>query len=332
MPHPTKKPGASDEALGSNAFFYQPINPLTVWITSDGNPPHNGIPPTGYRQALLNEFSNETTRVALAKKNAKGVLSFGVGGANAEGEEYSMVVDYIKYMTISIPVRVIAATTPETGNGATPARTRYIAMKATSDPAVDKAFITGKPGHSANSKQQGIPRWEENESFKEIFAGSMPLYVGVGVRVRADFDQIKGDFKVSGLPGLSIEAAAGNIKGNLSVQGMGIGGKEITALMRIPSDLSIASIQGAIESATSIKLKMYDENTTIQPMIIGFESPVIESDVVAELTSFIYSQEIKTALMVADLETVGDKKVIWMDWTPESTPPFMPADPVSPSR
>ncbi|MFT3686407.1 MAG: hypothetical protein QM783_16045 [Phycisphaerales bacterium] len=327
-------PGASDEKPESsaNAFTYHPINPLTVWVNAGDL---DGLPATGYRDAFLSDFANDATRVGMYKINANGSFNAGVVGANADGENYSMVIDFIKYLTLSIPVRVFEATTParpptidgvtvswseaerhpkrvDRGSGI-PAKIRYLAIEATASAEDDlKQLKSGSL--TKNNKVVAKLSDEESNFVREVFAGSMPVYVGVGVRVRADFKSFKGDIKISGLPGLSAEASAGNIRGTLSVQTMGVGGKEITPLMRIPSDLSIASIQTAIETATSVKLKIYEENTVIQPMVVGFESPVTDRDVVAELTSFIYSYEVKVGLKRNDLIKPDEAKLIWILW------------------
>src|SRR5262245_56303078 len=91
-----------------NAFTYPPINPLTVFLQS-GDDNHDGVPASGYQSAFLTDFANDATRVAMAKVNAKGTLSYGPVSATVTGETYSMIIDYIKYMTLSVPVRVFEA-------------------------------------------------------------------------------------------------------------------------------------------------------------------------------------------------------------------------------
>ncbi|MBX3373843.1 MAG: hypothetical protein KF817_08405 [Phycisphaeraceae bacterium] len=296
-----------------SAFTYQPINPLTVWLTSGGPEDLDGIGAEHYRDAMLTDLTNDATRVALAKRNAKGTLSFGPVTGGADGELYTMVVDYIKYMTISVPVRVFEVTANEKGGGAT-ATTRLLAMEAT--PSAEKDGMRLRTGEDAGH-QRVLARVDEGDTLREVFAGSMPLYIGIGVRVRADYEHVRGEVKVSGLPGLSAEASAGNIRGTLSVQTLGISGKDITPLLRIPSDLSIASIQSAIETAASVKLKIYDNATLIQPMIIGFESPVTEGDIVAELTSFIYSRNIRIQLKTSQRKNVKPTELLWLKWLTE---------------
>jgi hypothetical protein len=323
-----------------SAFTYQPINPLTVWIRSDNG--LDGVSPLLYRDAFLSDFSNDATRVAMAKMNAKGTLSYGPVGVTVAGETYSMIIDYIKYMTVPAGVRVYEARTAgvpprikpgfsarvpanlqpkdynrylyafESGTGI-PDRVRYVAQDASALPP-QPSEQNSREGADKTMKQS-IARVERDESIREIFVGSMPLYVGVGIRVRADFKSVGADLKLSGLPGLSAEAANGRISGTLSVQTLGIGGEEITPLMQIPSDLSIASIQAAIQAAASIKVKIHDPKTIVQPMIVGFESPVTEGDVVAELTSFVYSREVEASLKVTPTKTVdGTKELLWIDW------------------
>jgi hypothetical protein len=243
-----------------------------------------------------------------------------------------MVIDYIKYMTLSVPVRVYEATTPARIRGEKvdgplsekdrdaaiargefiPAKVRYITVEATYSALNDEETV--KNGKDSVS-QRVAAKAEKGEELREMFAGSLPLYIGVGLRVRAEFKSVGGSLKVSGLPGLSAEASAGRVSGTLSLQTMGIGGKEITPLMPIPSDLSVASIQSAIQAAAAIKVKMYDEKTVVEPMIVGFESPVTEGDVVAELTSFVYGLNVRSELKKSALEAIAaDKEHLWVKW------------------
>ncbi|MBX3377601.1 MAG: hypothetical protein KF678_11435 [Phycisphaeraceae bacterium] len=282
----------------------------------------------------------------MAKVNAKGSLSYGPVTATVSGETYSMVIDYIKYLTVSMPVRVFEARTPavppkingeevgwevlrnrmirvDEGTGIQ-SKLRYLAIEATAftdrdyetvsyrTPEVVKEAAAREtpPSHRVRAV---TARAAKNEEVKEIFAGSMPIYVGVGIRVRADFKSAGGEIK-GGLPGLSAEASAGRISGTLSVQTLGIGGEQITSLMPIPSDLSPASIQAAIQAAASIKVKMYDASTIIQPMIVGFESPVTEGDVVAELASFVYSRRVEVTPQMSAKANPDASHHLWFKW------------------
>ena len=345
----------------SNAFSYQPVNPLTVWLLSEGKA--DQLAPASYRVTFLNDFSNDATRVAFAKLNVNGTFSFGPVAATAKDESAALVVDYIKYMTISIPVRIFRATTAsvppkiqqeevswevarkapqilDAGTGI-PASTRFLVMEGSVSAAEDERLIErgveAAPSHNESSSSQSlraysrvVPRKTEKESIEEVFAGSMPVYVGVGIRVRADFQSIEGSVKVTGLPTLIAEASAGRVRGSLSVQTMGITGPKISPLMPIPSDLSVASIQSAVQAAASVKTLLWEDGTIVQPMLVGFESPVTDGEVTAALTSFMYSRVIAPKLEVGPVTKPGSDELVqarWPNGQPRTQPENNPTPP-----
>ncbi|MEM7791520.1 MAG: hypothetical protein AAF546_08985, partial [Verrucomicrobiota bacterium] len=147
------------------------------------------------------------------------------------------------------------------------------------------------------------------------YEGRVPVYSGVGVRIRATFQSLTSDLNISGLPGLAIAADAGNISGNLTVQSMGISGKDISLLMPFLSDISIASIQQAVQTAASIKAKMYDVGTTVYPKIIGFESPSSDPQMVKAIAKYLYELDVyATPTVSANPQDPNDDAYIWVNW------------------
>src|SRR5574341_1778875 len=75
---------------------YQPIEPLPVKIKPEQNP--NGV--------LLDSLPNESMRLAIGQVNASGGISYGPAAIGAKGQNYIVVLDYIKSHTKSIPITV----------------------------------------------------------------------------------------------------------------------------------------------------------------------------------------------------------------------------------
>src|SRR5204862_8241997 len=103
--------------------------------------------------------------------------------------------------------------------------------------------------------------------------GNIPIYSGIAVRIRAEFTALASNLNISGLPGLGAAASANQIVGRLTVQTLGITGPDVTGLMPILSDISIASIQSAVQGLPAIKAKLYEDSSVAYPKIVGFESP-----------------------------------------------------------
>src|SRR5690606_32821344 len=70
---------------------YQPIDPISIdqsLVTND---------------SIIEYLPNEATRIAIGKLTRNGSLSFGSNGVSRKGESYTVIIDYIKYHTTSIP-------------------------------------------------------------------------------------------------------------------------------------------------------------------------------------------------------------------------------------
>jgi hypothetical protein len=126
---------------------------------------------------------------------------------------------------------------------------------------------------------------------QEHFQGTVPMYTGVGLRVRAEFLALQGGLNVSGLPALAVAASVDGISGRLTVQTLGISGPEVTSLVPLISDISVTSIQNAVQAVAAIKAKIYEETTTVYPKIVGFESPSRDPALIRALTGAFYASD-----------------------------------------
>ena len=76
---------------------YQPIDPIQLTVEKEND--------TISFEDIISEFPNEATRVAVGKVNQSGSLTFGPFNVTKRGESYSVIIDYIKYITTAIPAR-----------------------------------------------------------------------------------------------------------------------------------------------------------------------------------------------------------------------------------
>ena len=97
----------------------------------------------------------------------------------------------------------------------------------------------------------------------------VPTYVGIGLRLKANLVVQKEDVDLSGLFSLGIAAQTNKISGTLEVQTLGISGKSVTAMIPMPSEISTTSIQNAIIAIATIKSKIYEKETNINPRVLG---------------------------------------------------------------
>jgi hypothetical protein len=165
----------------------------------------------------------------------------------------------------------------------------------------------------------------DKEVFTMFFNGTVPMYTGIGMRVRAEFKANKTGLDISGLPALAVAANTNGISGSLTVQTLGITGSEVTALMPIISDISVTSIQSAVQAVAAIKAKIYERSTNVSPKIVGFESPGSSPGLIRAITEYMYSTHEWICPNIINHPQYPDdpeKNIYWIDWF---SPP-MPGD------
>jgi len=153
-----------------------------------------------------------------------------------------------------------------------------------------------------------------NESKSKKFKGHIPIYAGIGLRIRAEFIAHKSGLNISGLPAISIAASTEGISGRLTVSTLGITGPDISPLMPIISDISVTSIQNAVQAIGSIKAKIYEDDTVIAPKIIGYESPNTDSELIRKITEDLYSANLTIYPVVSKNPENKKLKLYWINW------------------
>jgi hypothetical protein len=256
-----------------SAYIYQPLNPTTVWIRD----PSEDEKKEGYldadetsyefNKALLRDLDTETVRVALNTLSGNVNVGAGIVGTSVKGQNYVLIVDYIKYITNS--KRVI---------------TKYLSVDA------------------------------EGQDIEKPFEGTVPMYTGIGLRIRAEFTALEGGLNISGLPAIAIAASSNYISGRLTVQTLGITGPEVTGLMPLISDISVASIQSALQAVAAIKTKIYDQSTAVSPKIVGFESPGRDPELIRAITEVFYASHEWICPTVIKNPQDNSKTILWIDW------------------
>ena len=145
------------------------------------------------------------------------------------------------------------------------------------------------------------------------------MYTGIGLRIRAEFKALEGGLNISGLPAIAAAASANGISGRLTVQTLGITGPEITGLMPLISDISVSSIQSAVQAVAAIKAKIYEESTTVYPKIVGFESPENDPGLIRAITGIMYASHEWIMPTITVHPQDSSKQIYWIDWF--SAPP-----------
>lgn len=223
---------------------YQPIDPISVdqsTVTND---------------SIIEYFPNEATRIAVGKVTRNGSLSFGSNGITHKGESYTVIIDYIKYHTTSIPALYSFAQ-------------KYDADKIYRSERFKTMFGQINNDKKLKSGEVVDSIFSENLNDQKI---KIPVYVGVGLRIQANIVVLKDSLNINlaSLYNLGLAASQNQINGTLIVQTLGISGKQISSAIPIPDKINESTIQNAITSLATIKSKLYDSETNIKPQIVGF--------------------------------------------------------------
>lgn len=151
---------------------------------------------------------------------------------------------------------------------------------------------------------------------KETFDGNVPIYAGIGVRVRAEFKALESNLNISGLPALAIAANGNSVNGRLTLQTLGVTGVSVTDLMPIISDISVSSIQSAVQTVAAIKAKLYEDSTVVYPKIVGFEAPSARVEAIPGITEHLYGLEEEIVPRVGPNPVNPAQRVLSISWFP----------------
>ena len=239
------------------------IDPLPVWVT-DGpecqrdyqKEGHPLLP--GYKlKAILDSLPDNAVRIAVKEYDAKGKLAYGASSVGSEGKRYQVILDYINVDATNIRFSLKTAVTEQGGE-------KLLDVLEVAR-ASEKEYIPD------DQLKRYTP--EQIERVKGNIV--IPVYVGVGLRLTADLQVIKGNINLSSLGAIAAEVQAGKASGTLVVQTLGVTGKQVSTSLPLPSELNQTTVQNAILSLGSIKAIIYDsQSTTVTPRVTGMYLPI----------------------------------------------------------
>jgi hypothetical protein len=115
-------------------------------------------------------------------------------------------------------------------------------------------------------------KYDDIQISPEVF--HVPVYVGIGLRLRANVTVLSGKVNLSSLPALTAAVSAGKATGTMSVQTIGISGKAARSNLLLLDKIDTTTIQNAIQVLASIKASIESGDTTITPRIVGFHNTI----------------------------------------------------------
>lgn len=237
------------------AFSYIPLDPLPVRIENA----KACVGTINNAKALLDALPDNAVRVSVKQVSGKGGATFGPATLGTEGSQYEVILDYISADTANIRFNIGTVSRDSQG-------------------AVDsiKPFAGGIPEGAELFVQRAPDNFTTSSGPGEVV---IPVYVGVGLRLTASVNVLKGNVNLASLGAIAASVEAGRSSGSLVVQTLGINGKQVAASLPLPSELNSTTVQNAIQSLGSIKAVMYDaENTRLAPRVTGIYNPLQTSD------------------------------------------------------
>lgn len=242
----------------NTTYSYIPIDPLPVSTQrgrSCGNSSEN------YKE-LLKSLPDQVVRLAIAQTSGSASGSFGPATVGYKNNSYQVVLDYINVDATQLPVYVKRSIADKEGLG------KYVSIYDKSFKLETNYIIKSAPGIIPNDNTEYIFDSKKGEII------TIPVYIGVGLRLTASVFVKKGTVDLSGLGAISAAAEAGKLTGTLTVQTLGITGKNVSSSLPLPSEINPTTIQNAILSLGAIKALLHDKDTELTPRIVGVYNPI----------------------------------------------------------
>lgn len=246
------------QAAVQAGFTYVPLDPLPVQILPGDACVYSEGRASNQLKPVLQALPDNAVRVAIRQLNATGSATLGPATVGASGNQYQVILDYINADVVNVPVRVFRLES----SGAIV--------------RIERLAGFGYADADADAPTEALPPMPKGQTSEAVV---IPVYVGVGLRLTANINVLKGSVNLGSLGALAAQAEAENISGSLIVQTLGITGKQVTSTLPLPSELNATTIQNAILALGAVKAIVYDqENTVIAPRVTGIYNPLDRSD------------------------------------------------------
>ncbi|QPK06295.1 hypothetical protein [Vibrio kanaloae] len=220
---------------------------------------------------LLEALPDISVRFAVASFDNTGGLTFGPAKITAQGKNYRAILDYINADAIPVSLWVTAF------KNKAPIKVTDMDSGSSADYYEAEVYTTSNVSAPPYDVSQLV---------------TIPVYVGIGMRLSADITAIEGGIPLTSLGGIGVEAQSKRLTGTLTVQTIGISGESVATSLPLPSSLSQSTIENGILSIGSNRAIVYRTDSGSKgiytvPRVVGMYSP-IGSD--AALVNAIYSE------------------------------------------
>jgi hypothetical protein len=245
--------------LASN-YGYVPLDPLAVSQT-------NGDSCAGGTNIelvpVLDALPDLAVRFAVADVSANGGLTFGPSKLTAAGSTYRAVLDYVNVDAVPVDFSVLKII--RKGTETRVERPTYRILKDQGETIDHYEVKLLAPTADADPNRVTIP-----------------VYIGVGLRLSADIRSLKSNISLSGLGAIGAEAEAKALAGTLTVQTLGVNGPSLATALPLPNKLDQTTIENGILAIGTSRAMLYTagvsgtagEKIVATPRVVGLYSPI----------------------------------------------------------
>lgn len=237
---------------------------------------------------ILQKLPDQTIRFAVASfDQSKGSLTFGPTKLTLKGSQYRAVLDYIQADSVPVRFYVRKLVAELQIDGKRSPTVIPVPIDVSSDKLVTVGYevdvipdevptIDIDVQKTARAAAEARKQASLKDGFRLV---TVPVYVGVGLRLSADVLALEGGITLAGLGAIGAEAEAKRISGTLTVQALRVNGKAIATSLPLPSKLDQTTIENAILAVGNMRATLYAssigaDGIWIQPRIVGLYSPI----------------------------------------------------------
>ncbi len=252
-------------------YTYVPVDPLPIDTKPGESCVENAVQLSYITEIELTKaLPDQTVRMATRKFNADGSADFTLAKTAVENEQFEVILDYMNTDTApgDFSVRRYVADLVNYKEGLFNTTYKNVSYKKG-----DTLQFTTPTPPGVISKYEIHPYIDGKYTGDEWSRISIPIYVGLGLRLKANANVIKGSVNISGFPGIAAKASSGDIQGSLVVQTLGVSGEKIAATLPLPSELNETTFMNSILAMGAIKAQIHSSDTDRTPRVVGFYNP-----------------------------------------------------------
>jgi hypothetical protein len=275
----------------NTGYNYIPVDPLEVSVLIDEEFAPGGVFPPGTSAKRMREtryircvargdnnpadvmdaLPDHTVRMAVREVTGEAKGGFGPVAVSGKGRSYQVIVDSIFADTTNVRFGIRIGSS-HAGAG-----------------------LMSLPENLAENTEIDVVRLDRNAPLPAGYQDvTLPIYVGIGLRLTASLTTRKAGINLSNLPAIAASVEAEKSSGSLTMQTLGVYNQQVASTFPIPSELNTTAIQNALVSLGAVKAIVYDRDTGTRPRVTGIYNPLPTSD--PQLINKIYSALAKSPI------------------------------------